>query len=40
MQRAFRDVHAAQSHFALAWDIAAGTAGKFLLGVAPDLPTL
>lgn len=40
MQRAFRDVHAAQSHFALAWDVAAGTAGKLLLGIAPDLPTL
>ena len=40
MQRAFRDIHAAQSHYALAWDVAASTAGKFMLGIAPDLPTL
>jgi 3-hydroxy-9,10-secoandrosta-1,3,5(10)-triene-9,17-dione monooxygenase len=40
MQRTFRDVHAAQSHYALAWDVAAATAGKFMLGIAPDLPTL
>jgi 3-hydroxy-9,10-secoandrosta-1,3,5(10)-triene-9,17-dione monooxygenase len=40
MQRAFRDVHAAQSHYALAWDVAAAAAGKFMLGIAPDLPTL
>lgn len=40
MQRSFRDVHAAQSHFALAWDVAAVTAGKILLGIAPDSPTL
>ncbi len=40
MQRAFRDVHAAQSHYALAWDVAAATAGKFMLGIAPDIPTL
>jgi 3-hydroxy-9,10-secoandrosta-1,3,5(10)-triene-9,17-dione monooxygenase len=40
MQRSFRDVHAAQSHYALAWDVAASTAGKCLLGIAPDLPTL
>lgn len=40
MQRAFRDVHAAQSHYALAWDIAAVTAGKALLGISPDSPTL
>jgi 3-hydroxy-9,10-secoandrosta-1,3,5(10)-triene-9,17-dione monooxygenase len=40
MQRTFRDVHAAQSHYALAWDIAAATAGKFMLGIAPDMPTL
>jgi 3-hydroxy-9,10-secoandrosta-1,3,5(10)-triene-9,17-dione monooxygenase len=40
MQRAFRDVHAAQSHYALAWDVAAVTAGKALLGIAPDSPTL
>jgi 3-hydroxy-9,10-secoandrosta-1,3,5(10)-triene-9,17-dione monooxygenase len=40
MQRAFRDVHAAQSHYVLAWDVAASTAGKFMLGVAPDIPTL
>lgn len=40
MQRAFRDVHAAQGHYALAWDVAASTAGKCMLGIAPDLPTL
>lgn len=40
MQRYFRDAHAAQSHFALAWDVAGGAAGRFLLGVAPDVPTL
>jgi 3-hydroxy-9,10-secoandrosta-1,3,5(10)-triene-9,17-dione monooxygenase len=40
MQRAFRDVHAAQSHYALAWDVAATTAGKAMLGIAPDNPTL
>jgi 3-hydroxy-9,10-secoandrosta-1,3,5(10)-triene-9,17-dione monooxygenase len=40
MQRAFRDIHAAQSHYALAWDAVASTAGKFMLGIAPDLPTL
>jgi 3-hydroxy-9,10-secoandrosta-1,3,5(10)-triene-9,17-dione monooxygenase len=40
MQRAFRDVHAAQSHHALAWDVVATTAGKFMLGIAPDIPTL
>jgi 3-hydroxy-9,10-secoandrosta-1,3,5(10)-triene-9,17-dione monooxygenase len=40
MQRMFRDVHAAQSHYALAWDVAAAAAGKFMLGVAPDIATL
>ena len=40
IQRAFRDVHAAQGHYALAWDVAAVTAGKCMLGIAPDLPTL
>jgi 3-hydroxy-9,10-secoandrosta-1,3,5(10)-triene-9,17-dione monooxygenase len=40
MQRAFRDVHAAQSHYALGWDVAASIAGKFMLGIAPDIPTL
>ena len=40
MQRAFRDIHAAQSHYALAWDVAASAAGKLMLGIAPDIPTL
>jgi 3-hydroxy-9,10-secoandrosta-1,3,5(10)-triene-9,17-dione monooxygenase len=40
MQRFFRDIHAAQSHYALAWDVAAATAGKHMLGIAPDTPTL
>lgn len=40
IQRCFRDVHAANSHYALAWDIATTMAGKDLLGIAADLPTL
>jgi 3-hydroxy-9,10-secoandrosta-1,3,5(10)-triene-9,17-dione monooxygenase len=40
MQRMFRDVHAAQSHYALTWDVAAAAAGKFMLGISPDSPTL
>lgn len=40
MQRIFRDVHAAQNHYALTWDVAASAAGKFMLGVAPDIATL
>ena len=40
MQRSFRDIHAAQSHYVLAWDVAASIAGKFMLGIAPDIPTL
>ena len=40
MQRVFRDVHAAHSHYALAWDVVAVQAGKFMLGIAPDIPTL
>jgi 3-hydroxy-9,10-secoandrosta-1,3,5(10)-triene-9,17-dione monooxygenase len=40
MQRAFRDAHAAQSHHALAWDATSTLAGKFMLGIAPDVPTL
>ena len=40
IQRSFRDVHAANSHYALAFDIATTMAGKSLLGIAPDLPTL
>jgi 3-hydroxy-9,10-secoandrosta-1,3,5(10)-triene-9,17-dione monooxygenase len=40
IQRIFRDVHAAQNHYALTWDVAASAAGKFMLGVAPDIPTL
>ena len=40
MQRAFRDIHAAQSHYVLAWDVASSTAGKYMLGIAPDIPTL
>ncbi len=40
IQRSFRDVHAANSHYALAWDIATTMAGKDLLGIAADLPTL
>jgi 3-hydroxy-9,10-secoandrosta-1,3,5(10)-triene-9,17-dione monooxygenase len=40
MQRAFRDVHAVQSHYLLAWDVAAASAGRSLLGIPPDLPAL
>jgi 3-hydroxy-9,10-secoandrosta-1,3,5(10)-triene-9,17-dione monooxygenase len=40
IQRSFRDIHAANSHHALAWDIATTMAGKSLLGLAADLPTL
>jgi 3-hydroxy-9,10-secoandrosta-1,3,5(10)-triene-9,17-dione monooxygenase len=40
MQRIFRDVHAAQNHYALTWDVAALHAGKFMLGISPDMPTL
>jgi 3-hydroxy-9,10-secoandrosta-1,3,5(10)-triene-9,17-dione monooxygenase len=40
MQRVFRDVHAAQNHYALTWDVAAAAAGKFMLGISPDIPTL
>lgn len=40
IQRSFRDVHAANSHYALAWDIATTMAGKSLLGIAADSPTL
>jgi 3-hydroxy-9,10-secoandrosta-1,3,5(10)-triene-9,17-dione monooxygenase len=40
MQRFFRDVHAAQNHYALTWDVAAAAAGKFMLGISPDSPTL
>jgi 3-hydroxy-9,10-secoandrosta-1,3,5(10)-triene-9,17-dione monooxygenase len=40
MQRFFRDIHAAQSHYSLAWDVAAAATGKHMLGIAPDIPTL
>jgi 3-hydroxy-9,10-secoandrosta-1,3,5(10)-triene-9,17-dione monooxygenase len=40
IQRIFRDAHAAQNHYALTWDVAACAAGKFMLGIAPDIATL
>jgi 3-hydroxy-9,10-secoandrosta-1,3,5(10)-triene-9,17-dione monooxygenase len=40
MQRFFRDIHAAQNHYSLTWDVAAAAAGKYMLGIAPDIPTL
>jgi len=40
IQRSFRDIHAANSHYALAWDIATTLTGKSLLGISADLPTL
>jgi 3-hydroxy-9,10-secoandrosta-1,3,5(10)-triene-9,17-dione monooxygenase len=40
MQRFFRDIHAAQNHYSLTWDVTAAAAGKYMLGIAPDIPTL
>lgn len=40
LQRAFRDVHAVQSHYLLSWDVAAAAAGRSLLGISPELPPL
>jgi len=40
IQRAFRDVHAANSHAALTWDVAATLYGKVALGIRLDHPTI
>ena len=40
IQRAFRDVHAANSHNALHWDVAAALYGKVALGQRLDHPTI
>jgi len=40
IQRAFRDVHAANSHNALNWDVAATLYGKVALGQRLDHPTI
>jgi len=40
IQRAFRDVHAANSHNALTWDVAATLYGKVALGLRLDHPTI
>jgi 3-hydroxy-9,10-secoandrosta-1,3,5(10)-triene-9,17-dione monooxygenase len=40
IQRAFRDVHAANSHNALHWDVAASLYGKVALGIRIDHPTI
>ena len=38
IQRAFRDVHAANAHYALAWDVNAAIYGRVALGLPPDTP--
>lgn len=40
IQRAFRDVHAANNHAALTWDVAASLYGKVALGIRIDNPTI
>jgi 3-hydroxy-9,10-secoandrosta-1,3,5(10)-triene-9,17-dione monooxygenase len=40
IQRAFRDVHAANNHNALTWDVAASLYGKVALGIRIDNPTI
>jgi 3-hydroxy-9,10-secoandrosta-1,3,5(10)-triene-9,17-dione monooxygenase len=40
IQRAFRDVHAANNHAALTWDVAASLYGKVALGIRADNPTI
>jgi 3-hydroxy-9,10-secoandrosta-1,3,5(10)-triene-9,17-dione monooxygenase len=36
LQRAFRDIHAANAHHVLNWDINGAMFGRILLGLAPD----
>ncbi|HZT50836.1 MAG TPA: flavin-dependent monooxygenase, partial [Stellaceae bacterium] len=40
IQRAFRDIHAANAHYALSWDVNATLWGRVALGLPPDMPTL
>ena len=40
IQRAFRDIHAANNHNALTWDVAASLYGKVALGIRIDHPTI
>ena len=36
LQRAFRDVHAANAHYVLNWDINGAMYGRVALGLSPD----
>ena len=38
IQRAFRDVHAANAHYVLNWDINGAVFGRVALGLPPDSP--
>ena len=40
IQRAFRDVHAANAHYALSWDVNGTLWGRVALGLPSDAPTL
>ena len=40
IQRAFRDIHAANAHYALSWDVQGTLWGRVALGLPPDMPTL
>ena len=38
IQRAFRDVHAANAHYMLTWDVNGAIYGRVALGLPPDAP--
>jgi 3-hydroxy-9,10-secoandrosta-1,3,5(10)-triene-9,17-dione monooxygenase len=38
LQRAFRDVHAANGHIGVSWDLNGGIYGRVALGLAPEFP--
>jgi len=40
IQRAFRDIHAANAHYALSWDVNGTLWGRLALGLPSDAPTL
>jgi 3-hydroxy-9,10-secoandrosta-1,3,5(10)-triene-9,17-dione monooxygenase len=40
IQRAFRDIHAANAHYALSWDVNGTMWGRAALGLPPEGPTL
>lgn len=40
IQRAFRDIHAANAHYALSWDVNGTLWGRVALGLPPDAPAL